>query len=535
MGVRTKAVKPSKREQARLAEEILKVKTDVCYFLENYVWTLNEDADTKSGESPIQRFPTRIERPDLYEIAELWQNADDRPDGHILGLDKSRQMMGTWVLICCDLWDTAFHHGVRTFFQSKKEKDATNLLERAWFVFQRLPEWLKAPHQKLETELKFSTLDSIIWAIPQGGDHIRSYTASNIFSDEAAKQPEFGEAYAASIPSIGKHGRFHFLSTARGKGNAFYRLRKKPPSIKEVDGFPTLRPKVNNRNITTAFLGYRLNPKYDEAWISRIKPTMAEDEWNREYEGSYEEAVGTVVWKVDPLIHFRNFDWVDGNVFWRGWDFGFRKPACIVTQMNLKKQWCWIWGAVGEDEYLKDFAPRMFEMCDAKFPPGRDANGKIIDQLWLDRCDWAGAQENDKGCSVQVLQEAHEKRYGKSERYKRMNLEWRRLAFEVGRDLVGDRLKLRGDQEPGLLIHDDFQEAKDALTGGYHYPEDRQSGAKPEYPEDDGFYIHLMDAARAIATVEFNVVEPTFTDERNWPKPWEESYKEDVADLFMRV
>jgi hypothetical protein len=198
--------------------------------------------------------------------------------------------------------------------------------------------------------------------------------------------------------------------------------------------------------------------------------------------------------------------------------------------MNLKEQWCWIWGAVGENEYLKDFAPRMFEMCDAKFPPGRDANGKPVPQLWLDRCDWAGAQENDKGMSVQVLEDAHEKRYKK-----RMNLEWRRLTFEVGRDLVGERLKIRADQEPGLLVHEDFEEAKDALTGGYHYPEDRRSGAKPEYPEDDGFFIHLMDAARAIATVEFEVVQPTLVDEGNWPKPWEEEYHQEFADLYMRA
>lgn len=516
----TKAKQPSREQQAKIAREILRVREDLFYFLENYCWTLNEDAEP--GESPIQRFPKRSERPELYELAGLWWNKDNDPELRYLAIDKSRQMMGTWVFVVCDLWDTAFHDGVNTFFQSKKEKDAINILERAWFTFQKFPKWLQPTHQKKETELIFPNRNSKIWAIPQGGDHIRSYTASNIFSDEAAKQPEFGEAVAASVPSLGKHGRLHALTTARGKGNAWWRVRIKPPAVKSLDGYPVLKPKLNQRNFVTAFLDYRFNPKYDEEWIKRIQATMSAAEWNREYEGSYEEAVGTPVLNADIGLHFQDIAWVDGKVFWRGWDFGYRKPACIVTQVNpITGQWYWLWGVVGENEYLKDFAPRVFEICDAKFPPSRDANGKMQDQMWLDYCDPAGTQKTDKSdtTSIQILEDKYHARYGK-----RMSLRFRKMSFEDGIGLIRDKLKLRPDGQPGLLVNKDFIDARDGLMGGYHFPEDRRSGAQGEYPQDDGYFIHLFDAVRYIAVCEFEAVEHSaIADSHLWPKPWEES------------
>jgi hypothetical protein len=517
----------SPKDKAKIAAEILRVRNDLPYFLEEYVWTLDEDADTKNGEDPIKRFPSRADRPELYELAELWLNKEGDPDQNRLVIDKSRQMMGTWVFVACDLWDTCFHKGVRTFFQSKKEKDAKNILERAWFIYQKLPKFLQIQHQKLDTELIFPTLNSLIWAIPQGGDHIRSYTASNIFSDEAAKQPEFAEAMTASIPSIGKHGRLHALSTARGKANAFYRFRKMPAVIKKIEGFPLLKPNLNARNMVTAFLDYRMNPKYDEEWIKRTRASMEEANWNREYEGSYEEAVGTPVLKVNPLIHFRPLTHISGKPLLRGWDFGYRRPAVIVTQMNQKDQWCWLWGEIGEDETTRDFAARVFDMCDAQFPQAKDVNGRPLKHLWLDFCDPQGTEvSRGTGTSdIQDLCAVHEEHYRKM-----MDMNYRKRDFEIGITLIREKLKLRNDGEPGMLVSDEFEDCKDALTGGYCFPDDRKSGAKNEYPADDGYFIHQMDAARYIANCRFEPAESRVrTDMVPWPKPWENMDGAEIA------
>ncbi len=509
----------SKVEQARLAAELLRVRSDLFYFLEEYCWTLDEDA--APGENPIKRFPKRSDRPELYDLAQLWLNKEELPEQRKLGVDKSRQMMGTWIFLLCNLWLAAFHDGKRVVFQSKKEEDAVALLDRAWFTFQRLPKWLKPSHQKKEAVLIFEKKNSRITAIPQGGDHIRSHTVSSCFSDEAAKQPEFGEAVAASIPSVGKWGRFTFLSTPRGKGNHFYHLMKKSKILDMVAGCETLSPRTTARLMTIVSLHYGLNPKYDQAWIDVTRAQMGEEKWNQEYEISYETPTGTPVLSVDPLIHFRKLEHLSGKPLRRGWDFGYRNPAVSVSQMNQKDQWMWLWGMVGEDETTRTFAKRAFEICDAKFPQAKDEQGRPLKQLWSDYCDPQGTEvSRGSGTSdIQDLCAVHEEHYRKM-----MDINYRKRDFEIGITLIRERLKLRNDGEPGILIHDEFVDAMDAVLGGYHFPEDRKSGAKNEYPAEDGYFIHLMDTIRYKANCLFEPAESRVkVQQEAWPEPWKQN------------
>jgi hypothetical protein len=207
----------SKRDKAKIAAEILRVKHDNLYFLENYVWTMDEDA--ADGEGSFKKFPSRAERPYLYEMAEEWNS------NRVMIVEKSRQMMATWLFVSLFLHMTCFHRGRRTFFQSKKEEDAKNLKNRASFIYRRLPKFLQVQHVIKDTKIEFPTLESEIWAIPQGGEHVRSYTVSGFFSDEAAIQSELEDAYAAVLPSIGLNGKLTMVSTPKGK-NFFWRLAK---------------------------------------------------------------------------------------------------------------------------------------------------------------------------------------------------------------------------------------------------------------------------------------------------------------------
>ena len=154
----------------------------------------------------------------------------------------------------------------------------------------------------------------------------------------------------------------------------------------------------------------------------------------------------------------------------------------------------WLWGIVGESETTSQFAKRVFEYCDARFPPARDKDGKQMEQLWLDYCDPHIDTSSKTGTTdPDELEDAWRKWY-KKPRDMPMPLTWVRLSFEKGITLVRERLELRNDGEPGLLIDDEFHLAKDGALGGYHFPDDRKSGAQPEYPADDGTYIHLFDA-----------------------------------------
>ena len=180
-----------------------RIAADPLLFL-SFVWTMDEH----DSEKPFKRFPGPETHPYLWYIAREWY------ENPLIVVAKSRQMLATWLFASLFLWDAAFHRGRRIFFQSKKEDDAAAILMRTKGILQRLPETIRPRHHFRKTCLSFYQHDSEIKAIPQGGDQIRSYTASGILADEAAFQPEFAEAFAAAQPTIQGGGRFTVLSSA---------------------------------------------------------------------------------------------------------------------------------------------------------------------------------------------------------------------------------------------------------------------------------------------------------------------------------
>lgn len=171
--------------------------------------------DQHDALTPVKPFP--YNRPHIVALTDLWQREP------LLVLVKSRQMMCTWLFVALYLWDAMFNRGRLIMFQSKREDDAIGddnsgdgLLGRAKFIINHLPggRWICPKIDFRGTKLVFRDTGSTIWAIPQGADIIRQRTASGILSDEAAFQPEFGDAYSAAIPCITGGGRFTALSTA---------------------------------------------------------------------------------------------------------------------------------------------------------------------------------------------------------------------------------------------------------------------------------------------------------------------------------
>jgi hypothetical protein len=292
-------------------------------------------------------------------------------------------------------------------------------------------------------------------------------------------------------------------------------------------GHKAIRAKTTSRNIRVVTLHYSAHPTRGKDWVDANRPMFDDDKWNQEQEISYDVTPGRPVLKVDPLIHFRELQHLSGRPLRRGWDFGYRRPAVSVSQLNQKDQWCWLWGMIGEDETTRGFAARAFDICDAKFPQAKDDQGRPLKQLWIDYCDPQGTEvSRGTGTSdIQDLCAVHEEHYRKM-----MDINYRKRDFEIGITLIRERLKLRNDGEPGILINIDFEDAKDAAVGGYHFPEDRRSGAVNEYPADDGYFIHLMDTFRYKANCMFEPAESRVkVESAAWPKPWEELFPGAVA------
>jgi len=178
-----------------------------------FCYTRDEHAD---GKESVKPFPTREELP--Y----IWEFLDTVHREQILFCEKSRQMMVTWAMCIYVLWVCKFQENRLCFVQSKKEEDAANLVyntdpyqARMSFIEWSLPDPLRSEVTCSYAKMRFTDTKSLAWAIPEGGEKIRSYTPSLLFSDEFAFQPEAEQAYAAARPAITGGGKFIAVSSAR--------------------------------------------------------------------------------------------------------------------------------------------------------------------------------------------------------------------------------------------------------------------------------------------------------------------------------
>lgn len=191
---------------------------DPYYWLTNWAFTL----DVHDRKTPIKPLP---EKDYIKFIVGKWLKDP------LLLVPKSRQMMLSWIMVALYLWDTQFHKGRLTFFQSKKADDANDLVKRAKFIWDNEPKFLKKYYlddggfkdlicnpqnqgQHVYCSLSFPDIHSEIRGIPEGGDVIRMHTASGILSDEMAFQPEAKSAFAAARPTLSARGKWTGVSTA---------------------------------------------------------------------------------------------------------------------------------------------------------------------------------------------------------------------------------------------------------------------------------------------------------------------------------
>ena len=181
-------------------------------FFAKFVRTKDEHAD---GRQSVKPFPTREEKPYLWEIA------DALVEEKILFIEKSRQLMLTWLMCVYCLWFAKYRENRLIFIQSKKEEDAANLVfntepnhARISFIETNLPDELQSDVIWSYGKAYFDS-GSRIWGIPEGGDQVRSYTPSLLFTDEFAFQPEAELSWKAARPAITGGGQFVAVSSAK--------------------------------------------------------------------------------------------------------------------------------------------------------------------------------------------------------------------------------------------------------------------------------------------------------------------------------
>lgn len=151
----------------------------------------------------------------MRPIIHWWQR-----DQFVL-VEKSRDMMATWMVVALYTWDTLFHSNRQNIFQSLVSAKTAELVRRSLFIYKNQPKFLRDIHkatynvgQNRAGMLLVESLDSEILGFPQGPEEIRQYHPTGVFQDEAAYQPMAGDAFAAIKPAIQSGGRFTAISSA---------------------------------------------------------------------------------------------------------------------------------------------------------------------------------------------------------------------------------------------------------------------------------------------------------------------------------
>ncbi len=192
-------------------KEFMRCAADCNYFLNTYGHIL----DPIKGDVPFALFE--------YQAGALY---DFRTRRFNVAL-KPRQMGLSWLVQGFALHMILFDFGKDIREISVGEREAMELLEKAKYIYGRLPRFLQVDPKEIrenETMLEFTRQKSKIVCIPTSKNAGRSAAASLLVLDEAAFIRWADIIWAAAYPTLSQGGSAILISTANGVGNLFHRL-----------------------------------------------------------------------------------------------------------------------------------------------------------------------------------------------------------------------------------------------------------------------------------------------------------------------
>ena len=171
--------------------------------------------DSVDLKNPIKKFPTTEY---LKQVSDVWLHADPP----LVAFPKSRRMMMSWLVVLLHLHMSMFNEGSRIYFQSEKEPKSAELLDRAEFIYDHIPQELMPrwaipvlKRYKKPPKIEFEKLNSFIEGVPEGARQLAQFTATAVVMDEAAFWHLGRESFAALKPTTEGGGRITVLSSAQ--------------------------------------------------------------------------------------------------------------------------------------------------------------------------------------------------------------------------------------------------------------------------------------------------------------------------------
>jgi len=475
-------------------------------FLSDCVFTL----DQVNQMAPIKPYPSYLEYCEF--ICKLWQRE------RLLALPKSRRMICSWTFISLYTHDTIFNSGRYNAFVSKKEDDSGELVSRAEFIYNKIPEW-RIPRallpvlkngkmSKQPPLLEFEEIHSKIQGFPQGADQMRQFTFSGMLFDEWAFWEEAQSSYSAAKPTIDGGGRLTGISSRSPgffKKVVFDQLDAPDLTFREAPPVPSKSPMEGvevwrnpNNGFVVCDLHYTADPrKRGQAWKDAIRKSMPARDFAMEYEKSWQTFDGKPVYgDFNRTIHVSQTPLKPepGLPLILGWDFGLT-PACILCQ-PVGRRLIVLKEFVETDGSISKLGPAVWQYLQTNYLPWmHDSESQIIS--YVDPAGFTRKDTDEKSC-VDVL------RYCGDIRHPERKIGFKKILpgpvnWEPRRKAVEDYLISIYGEGPGLHIDEAACPVLvEGFGGGYRYPE-KASEVQPANPAPiKNKYSHIHDGLQYV-------------------------------------
>lgn len=477
-------------------DNIIRYSQDPWAFLSECVYT----QDQVDLDEPIKQFPVHFDY--LYFFVKLWQREK------LVAVPKSRRMTMSWTCISLNLWLALFKKGMHIAFVSKKEDDAADLVRRAEFIYNHIPED-KIPKAllpkivggkatKAPPVLEFEGTGSVIRGTAMGADQLRQFTFTSIFGDECAFWPEAEKFYAAAKPTLDGGGRMTLVSSRSPgffKKIVFDKIDSSDYNFPEVSPAKAKYPmegievwKNPKNRFVIMDLHYTANPaKRGREFREAIKQSMPIRDYMMEYEKNWQTFEGLAVYpdfRKDMHCAEEELKPKYGLPLLLGWDFGLT-PACIVGQLidgklHIFREF------VAQNKPISMFAPEVLSNLFQLYPSWNDMEKDFINFI-----DPAGFQKNqvDARTCVEVMRENGLR-----------NIHPGPIGWEERRKAVEHYL-LKTDREgAGFQINEEHCATLiEGFGGGYRYPDSANEIQPDKIRPLKDHYSHPHDALQYLA------------------------------------
>jgi len=408
------------------------------YFMTNFVYTL----ERKEG---IKKYP---DYPYLRDFVK------DMQQERLLIVLKSRQMLISWTVMAFIVWDCVLIGSSEVLVISKRETEAKDLLHRAKFIYNNLPEDVKVSiGYNNKNMLEFPGLHSRIISLPSSPDIGRSYSPKSIFWDEMAFTPFDEEVFQSLQPALDGGGSFIGVSSSNGINTKHGSLcmNNKEEGFKRLD------------------IHYSSHPLKDENWKKEAKKGISIERWKQEQELSLETSGRRVYERFSERTHVIDWEYNSSLPVFRAIDFGYHTPAVLWIQVTADdvvivfREW------VGENNIIGEMVEQIKR--------GDRELGIDEDAVEMTYCDPAGSAVTDKGISsVDNLENNG------------IKVNYRASSLLAGIDLVREKLM----DASGKVFLKVSRNCKRIISDFRQYSKKYKS----EEPKKDNISDHTMDALR---------------------------------------